>query len=182
MRGAIANVPTRLPLIGLMPSIFQEDFVTGRFCAGLDDVMAPALATLDCLDAYVDPALAPEDFLEWLGGWVGALIIEDWPAARKRNAVATAAGLHRSRGTVAGLREELALYTGGDVVISESGGVAISRTPGGPLPGQAPPHLHVKITVDDLSSIQERVVNAIVAASKPAHVEHQVDIVERSQG
>ena len=44
MRGAIANVPTRLPLIGLMPSIFQEDFVTGRFCAGLDDVMADAVA------------------------------------------------------------------------------------------------------------------------------------------
>ncbi len=181
MRGALANVPTRLPLVGLMPSIFQEDFVTGRFCAGLDDVMAPALATLDCLDAYVDPALAPEDFLEWLGGWVGALIIEDWPAAHKRNAVATAAGLHRSRGTVAGLREELALYTDGEVTISESGGVAVSSTPGGPLPGEAPARLHVKITVEDVSSIQARVVDAIVAASKPAHVEHQVDIVDRSQ-
>jgi phage tail-like protein len=143
--------------------------------------MAPALATLDCLEVYVDPSLAPDDFLEWVGGWVGAMIIEDWPAARKRNAVATAAALHRSRGTVAGLREELALYTGGVVEISETGGVTVSRTPGAVLPAAAPAHLHVRVIVDDISSIQERVVDAIVAASKPAHVEHEVDIVERSQ-
>jgi phage tail-like protein len=165
-----------------MPSIFQEDLVTTRFCAGLDKVMAPALATLDCLDAYVDPALTPEDFLEWIGGWVGATIIEGWPEERKRNAVATAAALHRCRGTVAGLREELVLYTGGEVEISETGGVAVARTPGGVAPGEPVARVYVRITVDDISSVQDGVVNAIVAASKPAHVEHQVEIVERNPG
>jgi phage tail-like protein len=164
-----------------MPSIFQEDFVIGRFCAGLDEVIAPALATLDCLDAYMSPNLAPEDFLEWLATWVGATIVEDWPSDRKREVVATAAALHRRRGTVAGLREELELYTGGRVEIEETGGVGVSTTPRGALPGQAPARLQVRITVTDPSSGQGRLIDAIVAASKPAHVEHDVEVIARSE-
>jgi phage tail-like protein len=36
----------------------------------LHEVLAPVVATIDCLGAYLDPALTPEDFLRWLGGWV----------------------------------------------------------------------------------------------------------------
>jgi phage tail-like protein len=160
-----------------MPSIFQEDVVADQFCAGLDEVLAPVLATLDCLDAYVSPALAPVDFLEWLATWVGATIVDDWPEVRKRQVVATAAALHRSRGTVAGLRQELELYTGGQVEIMESGGVSVSTTPGGAMPSQAPARLQVRITVDDPASLPGPAINAIVAASKPAHVEHAVEVM-----
>jgi phage tail-like protein len=165
-----------------MPSIFQDDAVTGRFCAGLDDVLAPVFATLDCLDAYVDPAVAPTDFLEWLAGWVGAEIVEDWPVERKRLMVSNAVDLFSRRGTVDGLREELQLYTGAQVEIADSGGVAFSLAPGGDLPGAAEPRLVVTITADDPASVREARVQAIVAASKPANVVHEVEIVRGSRG
>jgi phage tail-like protein len=180
MRLDVTDLPTRLPLVGLMPSIFQEDFITGRFCAGLDEVLAPVLATLDCLDAYVDPALAPEDFLEWLATWVGATIVEDWPVSRKRDVVASAAAVHMRRGTVSGLREELELYTGGQVEITDTGGVSVSSAPRGELPGQAPARLQVRITMDGASSLPSSAIDAIIAASKPAHVGHVLEIISTS--
>ena len=88
-------------------------------------MLAPVFATLDCLDAYVDPWLAPEDFLEWLAGWVGVVIDEGWPIERSRAFIANIVELYRWRGTIRGLVAELAIYTGGDVEISESGGARV---------------------------------------------------------
>ena len=45
------------------------------------------MSTLDCLEYYIDPALAPSDFLDWLGSWVGILLDESWPVERRRDAI-----------------------------------------------------------------------------------------------
>ena len=54
--------------------------------------------------------------------------------------IANIVELYRWRGTIRGLVAELAIYTGGDVEISESGGAAWSLTPGTdpPVSGQCP--------------------------------------------
>jgi phage tail-like protein len=181
MRGEIAGLDSPVPLSGLMPSIFQEDPFTCQLCAGLDSVLAPIFATLDCLEAYVDPMLTPEDFLDWLAQWVGVVLREDSPIDRKRALIARAVDLFRLRGTVDGLREELMLHTGGEVEINETGGVAWSQTPGTPLPGQPVPRMAVRVTVDDTSTIRKSWIEEIVAASTPAHVIHQVELVTRSR-
>jgi phage tail-like protein len=179
MRADLPGLANPVPLLGLLPSIFQEDPVAARFCAGLDDVLSPIFATLDCLDTYVDPALTPEDFLEWLAMWVGVTLREDWPIERKRALIAKSVDLYCRRGTVAGLREEIELHTGGQVQINETGGVAWSQTPGAELPGEAVPRIAVRVIVDDPSTVKAAWVDDIVASSKPAHVVHQVEILGR---
>ena len=179
MRADLPGLATPVPLIGLLPSIFHDDPVAERFCAGLDEVLSPVFATLDCLDAYLDPALAPEDFLEWLAMWVGATLREDWPIERKRALIARTVDLYSRRGTMAGLREEIELHTGGEVQITESGGIAWSQTPGADLPGEAVPRVAVRVVVDDPSSVKFAWIDEIVASSKPAHVVHQVEVVSR---
>jgi phage tail-like protein len=179
MRAGLAELSSPVPVIGLMPSIFQEDPFAQQFCHGIDDVLAPVFATLDCLEAYVDPSLAPEDFLDWLATWVGGILQEDWPIERKRALIARSVRLYRLRGTVAGLRAELELHTGGEVQISETGGIVWSQAPGADLPGEAVPRVAVRVIVDDPASVKEAWVDDIVASSKPAHVVHQVEVLGR---
>ena len=71
-RAAIPGLVTAQPLIGRLPALYAQDGFTGRFAAGFDEVLAPVLATLDCIEAYWDARLAPEDFLDLLAAWVGA--------------------------------------------------------------------------------------------------------------
>ena len=88
-RGTIDGLHSAVPIVSLLPGIYQDDLFTQEFTGGLDDVLAPVFTTLDCLDTYVDPWLAPEDFLEWLAGWVGVVIDEGWPLDRSRAFIAS---------------------------------------------------------------------------------------------
>lgn len=176
MRGMVAGLGIRTPLIEMLPAVYQEDPFTERFVGGFDDVMAPILATLDCLVDYFDPYLAPEDFLEWMAGWVGIEMEEGWPIERRRAVLSTAVEMYRMRGTVAGLRANLQVLTGGRVEIADSGGVGWSKSPNAELPGEASPRLAVRIRVHDPSSVPMDLVDAAVAAAKPAHVVHRVEV------
>jgi phage tail-like protein len=178
-RGAIEGLRVPYTVGELMPAVYQEDPFAMRLTAGFDEVLAPVLSTLDCLEAYVDPWLTPEDFLDWLAGWVGVVLDENWPLDRRRAVVAHATSLFRNRGTVAGLREIVELFTAGEVQINETGGTAWSSTPGGELPGEPTPRLSVRVWVDDPDSISEKTLDALVTASKPAHVVHRVEVRTR---
>jgi phage tail-like protein len=177
MRGAVDGLPTPYPIGTLLPGILQEDEFAMRFTAGLDDTLAPIIATLDCIDAYVDPELAPDDFIDWLAQWVGVELDENWPLDRRRRAVIHAVALHRTRGTAYGLRAHLELATGGRAHVVDSGGTAWSRTPGGRLPGERAPRLAVRVTVRDPATVKVAEVDEIVTAAKPAYVVHQVEVV-----
>ncbi|WP_405021647.1 phage tail protein [Kitasatospora sp. NBC_00070] len=147
-----------------------------RWVEGLDEVLAPVISTLDCTEAYIDPLLAPPDFLEWLASWVGITVDPAWPADRARLAVSQAVELYRMRGTIAGLRSYIEALTGGDVEVADNGGVAWAVTPGSSLPGEDTPRLAVRVGLDDSAGISEGLVNALVAAAKPAHVIHRVEV------
>jgi phage tail-like protein len=180
----VPGLASPYPLITLLPAVYQEeDPFVGRFTAGLDDVLAPVIATLDSLEAYVDPLLAPEDFLEWLAGWVGVTVNANAPIGQHRATVARAAELHRLRGTVAGLRTTLELLTGGDVEVTDSGGVAGANQPGTHAPGDPRPWVRVSVRVPaDLGWAPDALraaVEAAVVAAKPAHVQHLVEVGTR---
>ena len=162
MRGMVAGLGTPYPIGTMLPAILQEDAVAMLLTEALDDVLAPAIGTLDCLHAYLDPRLTPPDFLEWLAGWVGVELNENWPGARQRAIVAAAVELHRARGTVAGLRRYLELATGGTVVIEDSGGAACSESPEGVLPGTAVPRVSVRVSVPAGSEISAEIGRAHV--------------------
>ncbi|MFD9702951.1 phage tail protein I [Lentzea sp. NPDC059081] len=173
MRGVVEELPSPHPLVTLLPAVYQEDEFTVRFTGGLDAVLAPVLTVLDCLTAYVDPLLAPSDFLEWLSGWVGVEPDEDWPDLRRRTAIAAAVALHSSRGTVAGLRTHLEIVSGGQVVVTESGGVRTSATPTTEVPDVST-WLHVRVVARSASA---GTLDAVVTAAKPVHVPHELEVV-----
>ena len=178
MRGTINGLESPVPLGPTMPAIYQEDDFSMRFLAGFDDVLAPILLTLDCLIDYFDPALTPTDFLEWLAGWVGMEIDESWATERRRAAVATAVEMYRMRGTISGLRANLEVLSGGQVEITDSGGVTWSTSPMGELPGQDSPRLAVRVTVPGADERTTKAIDSIVTTAKPAHVVHRVEVVQ----
>jgi phage tail-like protein len=178
MRGTVADLETAAPFGPMLPAIYQEDEFSMRFVAGFDDVLAPVLLTLDCLSDYFDPALTPPDFIEWLAGWVGIEVDESWANDRRRAAVATAVEMYRMRGTISGLRANLEVLSGGQVEITDSGGVAWSTSPMGPLPGQDRPRLAVRVSVPEADERTTKAIDAIVATAKPAHVVHRVEVVQ----
>ena len=177
MRGAIDGMVSPVPVIEQLPAIFQEDFFTQQLTQAFDHVLAPVFATLDCLDTYVDPMLTPFDFLEWLAGWVGLAIDEDWPLARQRTFVSEAVKVYRLRGTAAGLEAEVEIYTQGTVQVIESGGCIWSSTPNTEPPGSSPPSVYVRVAVADPARVSEAGLEAIVSAAKPAHVVHRIELV-----
>jgi len=179
MRGTIEGLLSPYPLSTLLPAVMQEDEFAVRLTAGLDDVLAPAISALDCLEAYIDPMLAPEDFLHWLATWFGELLDENWPIERQRRAVNQALSMHRLRGTNAGLQAQLELASGGRVEIQDSGGASWSAMPNADLPGEAVPRIHVQVIVDDLTKVSVSAVDELVRSSKPAHVAHSVEVIEQ---
>jgi phage tail-like protein len=177
MRGAVSGLATPYPLRDLMPAVLQEDEFLERWTAGLDDVLAPIISTVDCLAAYLDPATAPTDFLVWLAGWFGVVMDENLPIERRRASVSGAVRLYQARGTLAGLRTQLELVSGGRVEITDSGGVAAARVPDSPLPGDDVPMLVVRVALPpDSEPVSERTLHELIAADKPAHVAHRLEV------
>lgn len=177
MRGGVDGLGTPYALGDHLPSVFAEDDLAQRFTAGLDEVFAPILSVLDCLDSYLAPSLAPPDFARWLGGWVGAELRGDEPDWQARGMVSMAARLHRLRGTRRGLAVAVRLAFGVEPEIIESGGASWSARPLGDFPGAPEPRLEVVLRVHDPSAIDVQRLDDLVAAARPAHMPYQVRVV-----
>jgi len=177
MRNAVDGMLSPFPLLEQLPSVYAEDELAQRFTAALDELLAPLLSVLDCLEAYFHPGLAPPDFVAWLGGWVGAEVTGQEPEPALRAVVAGAAALHRSRGTVRGMAEAVRLTFGVAPEIEESGGAAWSARPLGPFPGEPVPRLVVRLRVPDPDLIDRTRLEELVGSLRPAHVPCSIDLV-----
>ncbi|MGH9056416.1 MAG: phage tail protein [Acidimicrobiales bacterium] len=175
-RGMVEGLHSARPIGPGLPPLFQEDGFCRRMTMAFDDVLAPVLATLDCWDSYLDPHLAPDDFVDWLASWVGVDIDETWTLERRRELVERVVALYQVRGTAAGLAAHVALYAGATPEIVESGDCGWSATADTPLPGSAQPHLLVRLQVADPSAVNRTTVERIAAASRPAHLPVVVEI------
>ncbi|CAM5434640.1 Phage tail protein OS=Streptomyces tendae OX=1932 GN=GUR47_26275 PE=4 SV=1 [Streptomyces tendae] len=175
-RGSVDGLGSSLPIGSLLPAVFADDDLALRFVGGLDDVLAPILSVLDCLDTYFDPALTPADFARWLGTWVGAETDGTEPEDRLRAAVAAAARLHRVRGTRQGLSEAVRLAFGVEPEITESGGAEWNARPLGPFPGRPRPYLHVTLRLPDPKPADTHRLDTLVAAARPAHMPYTVEV------
>lgn len=173
----IANLPTPHPIGERLPAVYLDDDFTQRFVAALDEVLAPVFLTLDSFPAYLDPRLAPEDFLPWLAGWVALTIDEGWAVQRRRELVAHAVELHRWRGTRRGLAAHVRLLTGGEVDIVDSGRCEWTDRPGEPVPGSGPPRVAVRVRVADPEAVDVAHLRAAVTEAVPAHVRVSVEIL-----
>jgi len=178
MRAGLSDLASPHPLGPTLPAIYQDDDFAQRMLDAFDQVVAPIYSTLDNFEAYLDPWLAPEDFLAWLAGWVGIALDDSWDEARKRRVVARAVELYRMRGTAVGLAGQVEIQTGGRVEIVENGATGWSVDPGGDLPGSPEPLVVVRVTVPDPKAVDAGRLDALVAAAKPAHVMHRIELVK----
>ena len=174
MRGLVEELASTRPLIGTLPGIYQEDELATLLTGVFDDAFAPVLSTIDNLPAYLDPALTPDDFVDWLAGWVGILPDETWPIERRRALVALAVQLYRRRGTAAGLAMHVRLLGAADVAVTDSGGASWSRKPGSKPPGTSANSVKVTVTQPKKGQLDPSKLDELVASSKPAHVAHEV--------
>jgi phage tail-like protein len=75
---------------------------------------------IDGLPRRLDARLAPDDYLPWLASWLAFDLPDGAGAAAWRVLIERAPELYRRRGTPAGLREMIAIYTGVTPVIVEA--------------------------------------------------------------
>lgn len=186
-RGTVTALSSPVRIGDALPGLFQEDEVdprTGRvqpnliqrFASALDAVLAPVFSSLDNLEAYLDPRLAPDDFLAWLASWLGEELDETWTIERRRALVLRAVDLYRWRGTARGLAATVAIYTGAEPEIVDGGGVAWSTEPDNPLPGTADPRVEIRIDAAQAEAIDRARLERLVAAAKPAHLVTEITV------
>ncbi len=149
MRGSADDVVSSMPIEDGLPALLRADDFCQRFVGGLDDVLAPVLLTIDNLDAYVDPDVAPMDFVEWLASWFGLQLDPEWDQRRARRTVAALAAINRNRGTLSALRDLAAVLGDGDIEVEDGGGVWTTLDPDDSLPGARSSEVLVRGDVSD---------------------------------
>jgi hypothetical protein len=132
--------------------------------------------------------------LPWLASWIGLALDENWPEARQRLLLRSAAKLYRTRGTKRGLLKFLEIYTGQQGTIIENRADNFKLGPQATLgPGIAlgkensPNTFIVQLTLPpidapteaeraQLETIRWRTIEAIVRAEKPAHTNYTLQL------
>jgi phage tail-like protein len=168
VRGAVPDLESPVPIASRLPGVYQEEDFLQRFVGSFDAMLAPVLATLDGLPGYVDPWLAPSDFLDWLAGWVSVDVDEMWDLPQRRAIVAGAALVHRRRGTAQGIADAVGMTIPGCLVEVDDTGTARA------------PFITVRVRVPDVASVDVRRLEAVVRSVKPAHVAHAVEVLPAS--
>jgi phage tail-like protein len=156
MRGLISSeqpgpLGVAAPLRHVVPAVYQEDPLFTLLCESFDDLLAPLVTAVDCFDAYLDPRLAPGDFLPWLADLVGYQGEVRTGSDADREQIAAAVQGHGRRGTALGVREAAARAAGvpvEQVRLDDPGGVKWSAIPGGAIggwPGQTAARITVTV-------------------------------------
>jgi phage tail-like protein len=180
MRGLIPVSAIAHPVVPQLPGVYQGETVVEAFCAALDEVLAPAVLTLDSMPAYLDPQTTPPDMLAWLAAWLGISVYTASPIAEQRALVRDAVDVLRWRGTAKGLRGTIRLETGLDADIVETGATEWSSTPETPLPGAPESRVIVRITATKPDMIDVGLLDKIVSSNVPAHVSHRIEVIAPS--
>lgn len=182
-RAAVPGLASPAPFLDRLPALYADSDFARRFVAAFDDVLAPVFAVLDCLQAYLDPWLAPPDFVAMLGRWTAADTDGLQPASQPaspagRRLVAEAVASHAARGTIRGLTERLSRVFGVDAEVSDNGGVSWSATAAGPLPGADELYLRVRIRSADPDTLPLLRIRTLIEADRPAHVPVRIEVVD----
>lgn len=176
MRGTLLGLRTPSPLADTLPSVLREDSFARELCASLDEVLAPVLLSLDGFPAYLDLTTTPEDMLAWLAQWLGVSVDVTQDLDTQRGLLRAAGELHATRGTQRGIQLAVESALGVPVDVTETGAAAFSATPGGDLPGEPGARVVVVVRPRPGQTIDPDRVDAVVKASKPAHVQHVIRI------
>ena len=177
MRGALERLPSPHPIGQTLPSVYRTDVFTQQLCDSFDAVLAPVISALDNIPAYLDLGTAPEDLLPWLAHWLGLAVDRGDDPVRQRELLRSTSELHGQQGTRLGMELAISAQLGVRAEVVETGGASWSVDPSDPLPGEALPAVVVRVFPTAGQEIDEERLKDAVAALKPAHVIHRVQVV-----
>lgn len=181
-----------------LPAIFSEDPFLARFLLAFEKILTGLQGSenepergleqiIADIPTLFDPDETPEEFLDWLSGWVALSLRADWAPDQKRRFLANIVKLYRWRGTKRNLEELLKTYSQGQVEIHEGEDVSFTIGEGCEVGkttqlGGAPPHFfQVTVTLpkpDPVTLGRElEIVEALIDLQKPAHTYYKVNPV-----
>lgn len=180
MRASVDGLGTATSLAHALPAVYQEDDFTMRFVGAFDAVLAPVLLSLDTIDAYLDPRLAPPDFLPWLAGWLGLEIDENWDDEQARRMIGSAVELFRWQGTRRGVQALVLAWTGllpDALEVVDTGGATWSPVPQSEPPGDPTPELVVRLRIAPQDAPDLPRLRRFLATTAPAEVPVRVELL-----
>lgn len=96
-----------------LPAVFREDGHSAnfldRYLANVEGSFAILEDRIARAEGMLDSRIVPEEYLDWLAGWLGAALDEEWEESRKRLFIDHAELLFRWRGTQIGMRAAIRL-------------------------------------------------------------------------
>lgn len=210
-----ARSPTPNHLIDYLPAIYQEDeflekFILGfeKILLGIDDKVSLSEPRdgvkfqgleekITTISTFFDPIgdesisianrqRTPDNFLNWLAGWVALSLRDDWEEEAQRRFISRIVSLYQLRGTKQGMIEMLKTYTGMGVEVKDdfpdSLQIGVISTVGVDtwISKGVPHYFEVKIileTLDDLNLKRKtQIAKAIIEQEKPAHTFYDLEI------
>jgi phage tail-like protein len=149
----------------------SEFFV--QFVSLFQELANPLLEGADNIEHVVDPSVAPESMVRWMGSWIGLDAVDaQLPKDLQRLIVRSSARTMSWRGTKYGLTEFLRMTSGGAVEVVDGGGVWPE--------GQAPADTAtVRMTVASTGWLPEKDFVELLRDEIPAHVRAELWIGDR---
>jgi phage tail-like protein len=104
----------RFSYLRYLPAAYREDGASAsfldRFLANFEGFFTELEGRIAAAEVLFDWKAAPREALDWLAGWLGAVLDEGWDEARRRLFLAHAVELYGRRGTRRGLLAALRLW------------------------------------------------------------------------
>lgn len=173
-------------LLSLLPAIYREDPLLGRYLLAFEQVLLGLERTIDEIGTLFDPLTTREEFLPWLSSWMAFTLRADLDVQQQRAFLARVIPLYRRRGTRQNLQELLSIFTRGiptitetttEMEIGEASTLGVDTFIGG-----GPPH-YFRVTVrlpkaeSEAQLRQSAIARALIDLEKPAHTYYDLDVV-----
>ena len=160
-------------MLNQLPVGMLDDPFFVRFVALFQELARPLLEDADNIERAVDPTVAPEPMLRWMGSWIGLNSIDpQLPADLQRLIVRSSARTLAWRGTKAGLTEFLQMTSGAPAEVTEGGGVWRE--------GESPADTaYVRMSVASTGWLPAKDFIALLRDEIPAHVRAELWVAGR---
>jgi phage tail-like protein len=162
----------RSSYLDYLPGIYSGNDFLARYLLIFETIFEPVSRTVANIPDYFDPNIAPSDVLPWLGSWLGLVLDERWPDARRRELIRSAAHLYRWRGTRRGLEEFIRVYTGIVPEITEPTLSEISAS------RDLAFRFTVRLTVPAGAELDRDLLEQIIDLEKPAFAAGTLEIIQ----
>jgi phage tail-like protein len=153
-----------------LPPFYSANDFLSRFLLIFEYLLTPLDRQIENLHYYLDPRLAPPDFLPWLASWLGLVLDERWPEGQRRELIRSAVELYEWRGTRRGLSEFVRLYTGYTPEIVEP---SVGKKP----QADQAHRFVVRVKTAEPDHVNRELLMSIIDLEKPAHAGYRLEVL-----